>query len=114
MPAQDGRPPRDLRFWEWQFEHHPHGGKRIMLGVLPDGRVVGQYAGVPYRSQAEGRDACLVQTVDLVVLPEFRRKGERPGLFVQIGVNRRIRRRSQRKAEEYEDHSGAKKGRKAA
>jgi hypothetical protein len=88
MPAQDQRPPRDLRYWEWQFDRNPHGGKRIMLGVLPDGRVVGQYAGMPYRTLAEGREdanACLVQTVDLLVLPEFRRRGERPGLFVQIG-----------------------------
>lgn len=85
MPEQDGRRPRTQADWDWEFERTPHGGKRIIVAALPDGSVVGQYAALPYRAVAEGKPVTIDQIVDLVVLPEYRRRLERPGLFVHLG-----------------------------
>jgi hypothetical protein len=85
MPAQDGRPARNLAFWRWQFDANPHGEKRLMLAVLGDGAVVGQYGGIPFRARAEAGTGTIVSAIDLMVLPEYRRRMARPGLFVEIG-----------------------------
>lgn len=110
FPAQgEGIPRRDLDWWRWFYLENPFPGEpRIMLAW--DGeRVVGQYAGCPLRAALEGAgEATVVQGVDLMVRPEYRRvnlpadgdqvtaftdlvrwkwraRPQRPGLFVYLG-----------------------------
>ena len=106
---EKGIPSRDLEWWRWFYMGNPVGGEpRIMLALDGD-KVVGQYAGCPLRAVLEGRgEALVVQAVDLMVRPEYRRlnppdegdqvtcftdlvrwkwkaKRRKPGLFVHLG-----------------------------
>ncbi len=78
--------PRDLRHWHWKFRDNPTG--RTQLAVAEDtatGQVVGQYASLPLVTWMEGVRITSSQIVDLMVLPQWRTHGGRPGLFAQIG-----------------------------
>jgi hypothetical protein len=76
--------PRTLEEWRWQFLENPTGWK-IYLCVLPDGRVISQYAGVPVPVTIAGERAHFVQAVDSFSDPEFVRGLRRPGPFVVTG-----------------------------
>ncbi len=79
-----GFKPRSVAEWTWAFEANP-AGKRIWVAAC-DGKIVGQYAGYPYRVRCDGEDATFSQITDSFAHPEHRRGLKRPGLFVQIGL----------------------------
>jgi hypothetical protein len=87
FPTADGRiAPRSLHHWQWKFRDNPTGRIQITLGECrADGSVVSTYAGIPVAIWAEGVRTLAAQSVDLVVLPRWRRHGGRPGLFAQTG-----------------------------
>jgi hypothetical protein len=87
FPTADGRiPPRTAAHWEWKFLRNPTGIVHHAVAVDAGAGIVGGYAGIPVWVWNEGRVELAAQAVDLMVLPEWRRAGKRPGLFVQIGL----------------------------
>jgi len=78
--------PRDLRHWYWKFRDNPTGHTQIVVAIeSATGTVVGQYAAIPLAIWMEGRRSLTAQIVDLLVLPQWRTHGGRPGLFAQVG-----------------------------
>lgn len=78
--------PRSLARWYWQYRDNP-AGRRIMLGIAPDGRVACQYAGVPIRiwcSRGGGTELSFFHAVDSMVHPEFRTGLRRRGPFLEV------------------------------
>ena len=75
--------PRDLETWRWLYERNP-SGRRIMLAVDPEGRVVAQYAGLGQRVAVGGRRLRANLAVDSVNDPA-RRGLQHPGAFVRAG-----------------------------
>lgn len=83
FPAQDGIPPRDVAYWDWQFRNNPIGRPEIVVADVA-GRIVGQYACVPQRARSEGQSTTIGLIVDAFVLPEYRRARGRPGLVIHL------------------------------
>ncbi len=79
-------PPRSLAHWHWKFRDNPTGQVQIMLAEHETAGLVGAYVTLPVHYTIEGRRRLVGQCVDLWVLPEFRRAGARPGLFVNLGL----------------------------
>lgn len=82
--------PRSMEHWLWQFRDPPIGDNpigRIQIAVAEDAEagIVGSYTSMPVRIRMEGEDLLAAQGLDMWVLPEFRRRAPRPGLFVHIG-----------------------------
>lgn len=86
FPTADGSiKPRGLDHWRWKFEANPSGLIQITVAEHKEHGIVGSYPVLPLRMILEGERRICAQAVDLVVLPQFRRHGERPGLFVTLG-----------------------------
>jgi hypothetical protein len=81
---QAGFVPRTLAQWTWAFRANP-AGFRIWLGLI-DGRVVSQYAALPYHVRLRGETRVFAQIVDSMVDPAHRAGLKRPGLFVQTAL----------------------------
>ncbi len=79
-------PQRTLAHWLWKFRDNPTGQIHTMLAVHEQDGVVGAYVTLPVRVRADGREVLAGQCVDLWVLPEHRRYGPRPGLFVNLAL----------------------------
>ncbi|MBI1382295.1 MAG: GNAT family N-acetyltransferase [Planctomycetaceae bacterium] len=71
---------RTLEEWRWAFDRHPRG-RRIMVALHND-RIVGQYAGIAYRTNLMGEERDFVHMVDSFMVHEYRARYKRPGLFV--------------------------------
>jgi len=78
-----GFEPRDLETWRWLYQRNP-SGRRIMLAVAPDGRLVSQYAGLGQRVALRGTRVRANLAVDSMSDPD-RRGLQRPGPFVRTG-----------------------------
>lgn len=86
FPTTDGQiKPRDLAHWYWKFRDNPSGLIQITVAEHQEHGIVGSYPVLPLRMILDGERRICAQAVDLVVLPQFRRYGERPGLFVHLG-----------------------------
>src|SRR5262245_34596502 len=79
--AADGE--RSLAHWRWKYLDNPTGQVHIAFAEHEQHGIVGCYITLPVPVQIEGRAAVAGQPADYFVLPEFRRAGARPGLFVQ-------------------------------
>src|SRR5690606_31025441 len=78
--------PRDLRHSYWKFRDNPTGHTQIVVAIESEtGTVVGQHPAHPLATWLEGRRSLTAQIVDLLVLPQWRTHGGRPGLFAQVG-----------------------------
>jgi hypothetical protein len=77
--------PRSLAHWNWQFRDNPVGAVHIAVAEHEQHGIVGAYTSMPVRVRMEGEDLVAAQGLDMWVLPDFRRHGARPGLFVHIG-----------------------------
>lgn len=80
------QPTRSLAHWQWKFRDNPTGQIHTMLAVHEQQGIVGAYVTLPVRVLAEGKERLAGQCVDLFVLPEHRRYGPRPGLFVNLAL----------------------------
>ncbi len=74
---------RNLETWRWEFLENP-SGCRIMLALTSEGRVAAQYAGVPIKVSAEGRELSFFHAVDSMVHPEFRKGLRKRPLFLEV------------------------------
>lgn len=79
-------PPRSLAHWQWKFRDNPTGEVHVMLAEHATAGLVGAYVTLPVHFAIEGRRRIVGQCVDLWVLPEHRRAGPRPGLFVNLAL----------------------------
>lgn len=80
-----GMAAQDLEQWRWKFEANPVRETHIVVADHAREGIVGTYAAIPYRAWMLGREARAAQGVDLVVLPDWRRVGPPPGLFINLG-----------------------------
>lgn len=79
-------PPRSLAHWQWKFRDNPTGLVHTMVAAHEQQGIVGAYVTIPARFVVEGETKIGGQCVDLWVLPEWRRHGARPGLFVNLAL----------------------------
>lgn len=77
-------PPRSLAHWQWKFRDNPTGQIHVTVAEHERAGLVGAYVTLPVHYQIEGKRRIVGQCVDLWVLPEHRRAGPRPGLFVNL------------------------------
>lgn len=79
--------PRTLAHWQWKFRDNPAGRMHIVVAEHATAGIVGAYVTLPVRCTLEGAPCLAGQPVDLFVLPEYRRAGPRPGLFVALALD---------------------------
>ncbi len=79
-------PPRTLAHWQWKFRDNPTGVVHTMVADHEEHGIVGAYVTIPARFLIEGTPRIAGQCVDLYVLPDWRRHGPRPGLFVNLAL----------------------------
>ena len=70
----------DPKVWRWQFMEGPDG-KAFIYIAEDGGRVIGHFADVPRRFSANGRMVLGTLSLDLMVHPDYRRKG----IFSELG-----------------------------
>ena len=80
------QPPRSLAHWQWKFRDNPANVVHTMVAAHEQHGIVGAYVTIPVRFLVEGKQRIAGQCVDLYVLPEYRRHGARPGLFVNLAL----------------------------
>lgn len=85
FPVEGVIPPRSAAHWSWKYEHNPTGLLQHVVAEHETEGIIGGYAGIPVRIWSEGREQLAAQGVDLMVLPQWRRHGRRPGLFIHLG-----------------------------
>ncbi|MEO6596719.1 MAG: hypothetical protein ABIP94_18385 [Planctomycetota bacterium] len=77
-------PHRSLAHWLWKFRDNPTGQVHTMVAAHETAGIVGAYVTLPVWFSIEGKRRIAGQCVDLFVLPDYRRHGPRPGLFVNL------------------------------
>lgn len=68
------RQPRQMAHWRWKFAANP-AGHQISLAVADDGRIVGQFAGLPAHAVTPTASFVLSQGIDHMVDAEFQKQG---------------------------------------
>jgi GNAT superfamily N-acetyltransferase len=79
-------PHRSMAHWLWKFRDNPTGQVHVMLADHERDGIVGAYVTLPVRVLVAGQERLAGQCIDLYVLPEHRRHGPRPGLFVNLAL----------------------------
>lgn len=79
-------PKRSLEHWQWKFGDNPTGQIHTMVAAHEQEGIVGAYVTLPAHASIEGQRRIIGQCVDLWVLPQHRRFGPRPGLFVNLAL----------------------------
>lgn len=79
-------PPRSMAHWQWKFRANPTGLVHTMVAAHEREGIVGAYVTIPTRVRMADETRICGQCVDLWVLPEWRRHGPRPGLFVNLAL----------------------------
>ncbi|MFN0207932.1 MAG: hypothetical protein ACKVS6_16615 [Planctomycetota bacterium] len=79
--------PRTPARWKWQYSDNPAGGQIVVAVHDETQAIVAQYAAVPRKFRAPGREGIAAEAVDSFVDAKFRAALRRPGLFV-VTVNR--------------------------
>jgi hypothetical protein len=78
-------PPMDLATWRWKYRAPGLARREMIVATHAEVGVVGAYPSQPLRARFEGQPCRTAQITDLMVRHAWRRVGERPGLFVQMG-----------------------------
>lgn len=76
--------PMSVEHWRWKLKGRPWAVENVWVAGLPDGRIVGQYAGIPVQLQLGGALGALVDAfviVDSMTHPDFRHRGVRAALI---------------------------------
>lgn len=79
-------PTRSLAHWRWKYLDNPTGLVHTMVAEHATAGIVGAYVTIPVAISIEGERRVAGQPVDLFVLPDYRRHGPRPGLFVNLAL----------------------------
>lgn len=70
----------DPKFWKWEFIENPHGHSLIYI-VEEGGKIIGHFADLARRFSAKGKEVIGTLSLDLMVHPDYRRKG----IFEEMG-----------------------------
>ncbi len=70
----------DPRFWRWEFTECPEGKAYIYI-VEDENKIIGHFADLPRRFSVHGKVVHGTLSVDLMVHPDYRRKG----IFEEMG-----------------------------
>lgn len=66
----------DERYWDWKYFKNPAGEHMMYVAVEPaSGRIVGEIGAIPVRVYINGRAVEANQVVDIVILPEYQKRG---------------------------------------
>jgi hypothetical protein len=68
--------------WSWVYEQNP-AGNQIIVAQDRDGRIVGHYACIPYKTVVRGEEVICGQGVDSMVASDYRRGLKTEGLFLR-------------------------------
>lgn len=79
-------PERSLAHWRWKFADNPTGQVHTMVAEHAEEGIVGAYVTLPVFAKVDEQRRIIGQCVDLWVLPDHRRYGPRPGLFVNLAL----------------------------
>jgi hypothetical protein len=71
-----------MAHWLWKYRDNPTGLIHVSVAEHRELGIVGCYATMPVKLWIEGSERICGQVIDLYVLPEWRRHGARPGLFI--------------------------------
>lgn len=75
---------RKIEEWHWQFRDSPLGNQ-TSVAIDEDGRIIGQYTSIPFRTWLRGKEEVTSQIVDSCVASEYRRSLKREGVFLTVG-----------------------------
>ncbi len=64
----------DPRFWKWEFVENPHGHPLIYI-VAEGEKIIGHFADLARRFSVKGKEVIGTLSLDLMVHPDYRRKG---------------------------------------
>jgi hypothetical protein len=68
--------PLEVEAWRWKLKGRRSPVENVWVATSDDdGRVIGQYAGIPIRLRLAGAERWAMQSVDTMVSPRFRRRG---------------------------------------
>ena len=70
----------DPRFWKWEFMDGPDG-KAFLYLAEDEGKLAGHFADIPRRFSVNGEVVLGTLSLDLMVHPDYRRKG----IFAEMG-----------------------------
>ena len=74
--------PRTLAQWRWLWDENPMG-RRIMVGVAPDGQIISHYGALPARIAIGGAVHVSAQMIDSMVHPDWRKGLQKEGVFLR-------------------------------
>lgn len=82
MKAVSGHEP-DRALWEWYIERNPYGAD---AGWVADdnGKVVGRYGMIPLELQTLGQRVPIMQAVEIMTHPDYRRQGMFPAMAATV------------------------------
>jgi len=75
---------RSREHWNWKFRDNPVGIPHIVVADAGEAGIVGTFSALPAFLWIDGEKRIAAQGVDLTVLPEWRRRPKRPGMFVHL------------------------------
>ena len=65
----------DRLVWEWKHRLHPAGGSVSFVAEDAKDKVIAHFGYLPWRMRVAGRELIACQGVDLMVHPDYRRRG---------------------------------------
>lgn len=68
--------------WRWKYADNPFGRRILLCLDREDGAALVMYSGVPYRAEWRGRRVEIVQLMDIMSHPDYRKTG----LFVKAAA----------------------------
>ena len=66
---------RAVEAWRWKLMEREISPAPVWVAVTREGRIVGQYGGIPLRVRLRGEERPAVNTVEAMTAPDFRRQG---------------------------------------
>jgi hypothetical protein len=71
--------PLDPEIWRWKYAENPFGSRVLLCFDEHDEGAIVMYSGVPFRANWRGREVEIVQLMDIMSHPDYRKTG----LFVK-------------------------------
>ncbi len=77
--------PRKMKEWHWQFRDSPLGNQTT-VAIDEDGRLIGQYTSIPFRTWIRGKEEVTSQIVDTCIAVEYQRSLKQEGVFLSVAA----------------------------
>jgi len=76
---------RTMDEWYWQFRDSPLGNQTTVALDL-EGRIIGQYTSIPFRTWLRGKEEVTSQIVDTCIASKYQRSLKREGVFLSVSI----------------------------